>query len=239
MSRTPGKPSLLPESLQNHLNAYTLAATATGVGLLALSPPAEAKIVYTKANEQILGQGSRLELDLNHDGINDFFFKRVTSAHFTSSLLMYTKVPKNAIWGTQSAHDLKLASALPAGARVGPSKHFSSGFRGSSGSSWGKLMWKEQACGTQTQTCTTHKFGQWGPQNTNPYLGLQFKIKGKTHYAWARVSLVKGTYTLTGFAYETIAKKPIVSGKKKGPDVIGLQPGSLGALAGGWRSRKN
>jgi hypothetical protein len=233
MKRTSRKPSTLSESLQRHLNAYTLAATAAGVGALALTQPAEAKIVYTKANEQILGQGDRIQLDLNHDGTNDFFFRRVSSEHFTSSLLMYTKVPRNAIWGTQSTHELKLASALPAGVRVGPSKHFSSGFKGSGGSSWGKLMWRDQVCGTQTQTCTTHKFGQWGPQNTNPYLGLRFKIKGKTHYAWARVSLVNGTYTLTGYAYETVPQKPIVTGKQKGPDASIPGSGSLGALAAG------
>jgi hypothetical protein len=38
---------------------------------------------------------------------------------------------------------------------------------------------------------------------------------------------------LTGYAYETIPNKPIITGKISGPDVMTLEPGSLGALAAG------
>jgi hypothetical protein len=38
---------------------------------------------------------------------------------------------------------------------------------------------------------------------------------------------------LSGYAYETIANKAIIAGKTKGPDVITVQPGSLGRLAQG------
>jgi hypothetical protein len=73
-------------------------------------------------------------------------------------------------------------------------------------------------------------------------LGLQFVITGKSHYGWARLNESctvraprgKGIKALlTGYAYETIPNKPIVTGKTKGPDVITLEPGSLGALAAG------
>jgi hypothetical protein len=47
------------------------------------------------------------------------------------------------------------------------------------------------------------------------------------------VSLVNGTYTLTGYAYETVPNKTIIAGKTKGADVITLESGSLGALAAG------
>ena len=65
-------------------------------------------------------------------------------------------------------------------------------------------------------------------------MGLRFDIKGQSHYGWAHlqnVTVVGGT--LTGYAYETIPNKPIITGKTKGPDVITLEPGSLGALAAG------
>jgi hypothetical protein len=39
--------------------------------------------------------------------------------------------------------------------------------------------------------------------------------------------------TLTGYAYKTIANKPIITGKIKGPDVITLDPATLGHLAVG------
>ena len=72
---------------------------------------------------------------------------------------------------------------------------------------------------------------------TNRYLGFKFKIRGATHYGWARldVSVTNGTVvgTLTGYAYETIPNKPIIAGKTKGPDVITVHPGSLGVLAAG------
>ena len=43
-------PSQVSESLHKRLNAYALAASAAGLGVLAFAPPAEAKIVYTPAN---------------------------------------------------------------------------------------------------------------------------------------------------------------------------------------------
>jgi len=50
--------------------------------------------------------------------------------------------------------------------------------------------------------------------------------------------------TLTGYAYETIPGKAIITGKTHGPDVITLQDASLGHLARGasglsaWRQSK-
>ena len=50
---------------------------------------------------------------------------------------------------------------------------------------------------------------------------------------------------LTGYAYETEPNTPIITGKIKGPDVITLDPATLGHLAGGasqipaWRGERN
>jgi hypothetical protein len=232
MKRPARTPSQLSESLHRRLNAYALAASAAGVGIAALAQPADARIVYTKTHEQILGQRERLELDLNHDGINDFFFEEMDSAHFTFRLSMYTKFLQNRIWGNASSkYGMRLASALPPGVQIGPSKHFSVGFRGTSGNSWGKVMYKAQVCGTQTKTCTTHRFGQWGGKEKNRYLGLEFRIKGKRHYGWAKVSYISSYYTLTGYAYETIPNKPIRAGQTHGRDEA-----TLGRLARGASS---
>src|ERR1700722_19502171 len=65
------RPFELPESLQSRINAYALAASAAGVGMLALAQPAEAKIVYHKTHLVIAG-AERYNLDLNHDRITDF-----------------------------------------------------------------------------------------------------------------------------------------------------------------------
>ena len=44
----------LSTSLSHNLNMYALAASAAGVGVLALASPAEGKIVYTPAHKSII-----------------------------------------------------------------------------------------------------------------------------------------------------------------------------------------
>jgi hypothetical protein len=56
-------------------------------------------------------------------------------------------------------------------------------------------------------------------------------LRGKVHYGWARLTNAYPETTLTGYAYETIPNKQIITGKANGPDVITLEPGSLGQLA--------
>ena len=73
-SSGPRKTANLSDSIQRHLNMYAVAASAAGVGMIALAQPAEAKIVYTPANVQIGSNTVRLNLDLNNDGITDFEF---------------------------------------------------------------------------------------------------------------------------------------------------------------------
>jgi hypothetical protein len=70
------------------------------------------------------------------------------------------------------------------------------------------------------------------------YLGMRFLVgSGKYHFGWARLSVSCSrngiSPTLTGYAYETIPNKPIIAGKTKGPDVITVQPATLGHLAAG------
>jgi len=96
-------------------------------------------------------------------------------------------------------------------------------------------------------SCKSYISGQWLPTK-NRYLGLRFVIKGQIHYGWARATASQTskrmgntsiTATLTGYAYETVPNKPIITGKTEGPDVITMQPdvrpGSLGGLARGRR----
>ncbi len=48
-SRRPRTTSKLSDSVHHRLNMYAFAASAAGVGMLALALPAQAKVVYTKA----------------------------------------------------------------------------------------------------------------------------------------------------------------------------------------------
>jgi hypothetical protein len=61
----------LSASVHHQLNMYVLAASAAGVGMLALAQAANAKIIYTPAHHVIRKNG-HLNIDLNHDGAPDF-----------------------------------------------------------------------------------------------------------------------------------------------------------------------
>jgi hypothetical protein len=95
---------------------------------------------------------------------------------------------------------------------------------------------------------TVNSFGAWGKgrRATGPYLGFKFLVDGEVHYGWARVNVqadfLKLSATLTGYAYESVANRPILTGFTHGSadassDVSQqTQPpvaGSLGRLAVG------
>ena len=223
--------SSLSDLLHHNLNMYALAASAAGVSVSALAQPAEAKIVYTKTY-QIIGCNGAYELDLNHDGVVDFLIQEsshpwdgsCTSYANGSASLLAKEASGNAVEGTKHS-----ASALKAGVVIGPHQHFTSG--GHNGESMARVFCSDW-CGT---------YGKWKSVD-NRYLGLRFKIKGKIHYGWARLSVhnhfIDITATLTGYAYETVPNKSIITGKTKGPDVVTVQRGSLGALAAGASRRR-
>ncbi len=217
--------------LDHRLSMYALAASAAGVGIIALAQPGEAKIVYTKANKRI-GPNTTLHLDLNHDGITDFDLKDTYSTSSAGGAFgALSAVPhraQNAVWGhTVPSH--AYASALPANVKIGTKGQFlpGAGFMAASSISGGR---------PGNFSCT----GPWADV-TNRYLGLKFTIDGKVHFGWARlnVSCSSATVnaTLTGYAYETVANRPILSGKKQGPAEqdrsisVTVGSGSLGRLA--------
>jgi hypothetical protein len=202
------------EPIQQRLNSYALAATAAGVGMLALSHPAAARIVYTPAHRAI-NLGDKIALDLNHDGKADF---KLQESFFTTSsvgedhsivLAAFPAHQGNDIWGMGNH-----ASALAAGVRVGPKERFSYGKKA--------MATDFYADGTGgSGTCA----GPWNNVKKH-YLGFKFSIKGKVHFGWARLNVsCTTTYSshqvsglLTGYAYETIPNRAIVTGKTKGPD---------------------
>jgi len=232
----------LGAGLEKSLSAYAVAATAAGVSLLAMTTAAEAKIVYTPADTPIPKDGGPVPLDLNQDGTPDFFlsFWGVSASDGgVAALLAGPENQSNQILGrgsfgrgpsrAKSSYGHFFASALRAGAKVGPGKSY---FQKATG-----LL----ALGRFGRSLSA-TYGQWWC--TEPrYLGLKFSITGETHYGWAREQLKNGTPTVTGYAYETIANKPIVTGKTKDSDVIAQEDASLGCLAKGasaipaWRAK--
>ena len=90
--------SELSTSTHHRLSMYALAASAAGVSLLALSQPSEAKIVYTRAN---IGLGSVVRLDLNHDGIYDFYLVAQINTGKSSNWGVFPAQAGNLVVGTK------------------------------------------------------------------------------------------------------------------------------------------
>jgi hypothetical protein len=223
-SRPHRTPSKLSDSVLHQLNMYALTASAAAVGMLALAQPAEAKVVYTAAHHVIL-RGSHFALDLNHDGIADFYLNHrsgCSSEGFCSAALyaMGGASGGNYVEGIRKIFNFKYA--LKPQQRIGSTKPFM-GFA---------MYYRFRAQGT-SGACS----GSWADVK-NRYLGLRFIIKGETHFGWARLNVAcnlgsKKIGLLTGYAYETVPNKPIIAGKTMGPDVITVQSASLGQLARG------
>jgi hypothetical protein len=216
-----------PEILNNRLNKrllnYVTAAGAAGVSVLAMTQPANAKVVYTPANRIVSFNGSHL--DLNNDGIPDFGFDAYGIGNVGSGVVFPLKFNKM----------MSYARPLAAGVSVGPSGKFRGGRQ---------LM----AAGC---TCSGNSayFGPWLGV-TNEYMGFEFNIKGAAHFGWARFSSpTTGPITLTGYAYETVSLKPIVTGDTGGnnddedsvdqqePAAASPQPSGLGKLALGAQGK--
>jgi hypothetical protein len=191
-------PVPLEHTLDRRLVAYAAAAAAAGIGAMATVQPANAEVVFTKSNESIVWD--RTKLDLNHDGIQDFEFDRAGLGH----LLSYVVDPhkSNRVFGTY------FASALSSGVAVGPNKKF--------------LHQIERMEQLFTNSVGTDYFGPW-LNARNRFLGLEFKIDGQPHFGWARITFTAfGQATISGYAYETIPNKPIVTGDIGGSEhVIG------------------
>jgi hypothetical protein len=230
-------PAHLPEMVHHQLNMYALAASAAGVGMLALAQPAEAKIIYTKANKHIR-PNTMAHLDLNHDGIidfgfNDTFASSENTGQFFAELSVFPNQKNNAVRG-YAARNHPYASALSSNKWVGPGRKFLSGA--------GVMAITYSTGGLRLPPFDGVCTGLWGNVK-NHYLGFKFMIKGKTHFGWARLSVkcsVRISATLTGYAYETIPNKPILTGRTKESNEANIEEpeatlGSLGVLALGSR----
>jgi len=111
---------------------------------------------------------------------------------------------------------------LPAGMEIGPGKPFQA----------------QANCMAFSESGSAN--GPWLDVK-HRYLGFAFMIEGKVHYGWARLSLGRFVYNytaeLTGYAYETIANKSLLTGKEKSTDApVETAGATLGSLARGASS---
>jgi hypothetical protein len=224
----PRQTARLNTKLDKGLFAYVVAASAAGVGALALTPQAEGKVVYTPTHVMLTStpNPSTYSLDLNHDGIKDFFLSDWLTGDFSIvdvGLSCDPVAASNMVWGPD------FRSALPHGVKVGPS------------GSWNRKFPRMGSAAYVGTVMRYYSYGYWvdgGKGVKDRYLGLKFAINGKIHYGWARLNVsvqhrsLNIRATLTGYAYETVPNKAIITGRTKGPDVV-VERTTLGRLARG------
>jgi len=213
----------LAESFHHQLHTYALAASAAGVSFLALTEPSAAEIIYTRTHH-VIGNRSSYRLDLNHDGATDLTIQNKYHHTCTSggTCRTWESLAAKLARTNQVVYNIYGAVAMKQGIRIGPSAPFHGGTE--------RMV---------TYGNSSTPSGSW-INVSNRYLGIKFKIEGKTHYGWARLNVqiqspLTITATLTGYAYETVHNKTIIAGKTKGPDMAAAPsdtaPGNLGRLA--------
>ena len=227
-SPAPRKVVQLSETLTEKLNWYVVAATAAGVGTLAATTPsAEARVVYTPANirvDQVLLFPDPLLFALNtHPTLQILRDSDCCGSQLIVSEIWPRYGSGVGIVGTGTTY----AAALPKGVKVGPRDRFFIG----------GLM-AEHYCSSSSGKSSCATRGPWangGKGVKNRYLGVKFTFGGQTRYGWARLTVYMPGIDawLTGYAYETVPNKPIITGKTKGPDVVTVHSGTLGSLARG------
>jgi len=231
------KHSRLNSKLDKHLASYALAAAAAGVGVIAASEPAEARIIASQVNINIPLNGGVIQFDLNGDGVPDFglsagiyeFAAIPPMGNFSSWLKVIPAQAGNAVWAV-SSHKDQCAAAIRAGLNIDNARPFKP-----------EALIMVAAAGSYTRGRSSHC--PWHGAHP-PYLGLKFLINGEIHYGWARVATAVRSAVLTGYAYETVPNKPIAAGATKESDAKVATvpaaalpiPASLGSLASGSRA---
>lgn len=268
------KPAALSTNLSKNLISYVAAACATGGALLAEAMPAEGEVVYTPTNTPIL-VGSPVMLDLNNDGVVDFVLSNNLNAFDRhpscspctfgehGSLKVSPAQAGDAIWGVTST----VYSHLSQSQRRRPQRKKPNVKEAATPVPWGVVVGNGPGRSFQSQALpmdssnsvyyfggggTVNSLGGWGKNRraSGPYLGFKFLIDGEIHYGWARIA-VKADFlhlsaTLTGYAYETVANRPILTGFTRGSADASSDPsqemqpaasGTLGQLAAGAAAR--
>jgi hypothetical protein len=241
------RPANISPNLDKRLLNYATAASAAGVGLLALAHPAEAKVIYTPTNLPITVNGPFVQLDVNNDGVADFsFYNGIQSGDARRGKHPAGKPPLGfyahviAVLPAQSSNQVGAitsfgkgvcAAELPKGRLISANKNFQPGELDLFAVAGDYTSPGSVACPWQ------------GRGNLGGFLALKFVAGGNTYFGWARIALNTTVPTITGYAYEDTPGASIKSGAMGGPEeksdasqtpaLPAPQPATLGALARG------
>ncbi len=256
-------PARLPESLNRRLNAYAMAAAASGVAVLACAMPAEgAPICKTVSID--LQTSNTFPLNPAQQFAPAF---NVAQSQYTQ--YFYTTGVSQFFWWNRGFFEPNSARAkvvlgannLPAGlafgADIGPGGNFGKPTSYGLLFTYGRGTYgRVQGGGTKSQHRGNLSLLQSG------YVGFQFAQAGQVHYGWARLAVTfkqgyfNKSYSSThvlGYGYESSPNTAIAAGscstaensEPSGPAELhpGSQAPSLGTLALGseslaqWRNR--
>lgn len=225
----------LSSALEKNLSAYALAAGSAGVALLACAQPADAKVVITRVDISVPINGTPVQFDINGDGQTDFSLSAYadggctsTSARlkhhkarpplgcgfFDDQLRVIPAQAANEIWQAGTSYGYNCAANLGRGVRIDRLRPFAAG---------AMVMYGDVGTSAGNQFCP------WRFNNPPKYfLGVKFlDTGGNLHYGWVRVASGGVRATITGYAYETIPNKPILTGATAEADEAALTPSEL------------
>jgi hypothetical protein len=180
--------------MNDRLKNY-LALTA---GFVGISPLADAQIIYTDVNPDLVlsGWGASFQLDINNDSIFDF---RVS----------HTKYQDYGIWYVNNFSGV-----------TGKGQVFTAG--DSMGPYW---LYRPKALNLDDEMIPIPPNSEWKIGGSlsrfegfqDKYVGFRFKINNNTHYGWARLGVAaRGEYMiLKDYAYNTLSGKLLRAGSIK------------------------
>lgn len=175
---------------------------------LGTAAAADAAIVYTDVDPDVVVSNADFLIDMDSDGITDF---RISQYGYSSSSYGYVYGSNfAALYGNSSANygfvapaggfSSLLVDALPAGASIGSSSPITTNTFATIGAA-------------SLSSSFSYAYGVWAGE-TDKYMGVSFEIAGATHYGWIRCDAASNysTVTVKGFAYEDVAGVAIAAG---------------------------
>ncbi|MGL4599067.1 MAG: T9SS type A sorting domain-containing protein [Bacteroidia bacterium] len=193
----------MKKEIQNKLRAYTAAAGS----IAAFVGTADAQIIYTDINPDVVLTGSNATYNLNMDNNNT---TEMTFASYVSTdsagnpvayaMLLSLNTPNtNATLGALYSATVPFPYALANGAPINAANP----------------NWQQQNIGIQYLAAVIYStpYCYFLGQNDR-YLGVRFNINNQLHYGWVRLSCNAGASVLTikDYAYNTQVGSPINAG---------------------------
>ena len=196
-------------SLQGRFLGQLIRYTAATGAALSLTTRAEAKVVYVPVDNVPLTNGFRLSIAGEPVVVFNIYPGEYT---YIAAL-----APRGLVVTARGGRGV---GKLSAGSQIGPGQPFAIGLR--------QL---DEHVGTDSGPGLS--FGPWFAEYgypTSGYLGFRFEVSGQLHFGWARLTVSReASFTLDGYAYETIAGKAITAGQTSGP--MSPEDNRIGAAA--------